>query len=131
MQHQLADRKAISKRAPQRPRLLGALAVTDDIVRVSLERDVRIGPRHPHVERVVQEQVRQQGTDDSPLWRSRRARNDAAVLHLHRRLQPTFDVEQDPWAVRMMTDRFEQQLPIDAVEGSGDTLPISAIIRIM
>jgi len=26
---------------------------------------VRIGPRHPHVERVVQEQVRQQGTDHS------------------------------------------------------------------
>jgi hypothetical protein len=40
--------------------------VTDDVVRVSLERNVRIGPRHPHVERVVQEQIRQQGTDDAP-----------------------------------------------------------------
>src|SRR5947207_2662144 len=107
MQHQLADRKAFRKRAPQRPRLLGALTVTDDVVRVSLERNVRISPRHPYVERVVQEQVRQQGTDDSTLWRSRRAWDDAPILHLHRRLQPAFDIEQHPRAVRVMTDRFE------------------------
>jgi hypothetical protein len=31
----------------------------------------------------------------------------------------------------MMADGLEQQLPIDAVEGSGDTLPISTIIRIL
>jgi hypothetical protein len=31
----------------------------------------------------------------------------------------------------MMTDGLEQKLPIDAVEGSGDRLPISAIIQIM
>jgi hypothetical protein len=45
MQHQLAGRKTVGKRAPQRPRLLGALAVTNGVVRVTLERDVRIGSR--------------------------------------------------------------------------------------
>jgi hypothetical protein len=31
---------------------------------------VRVGPRHPPVERIVQKQVCQQGTDDPTLWRS-------------------------------------------------------------
>src|SRR5438477_5710194 len=43
MQHQLAGRKAVSNCAPECPRLLGALAVTNDIVRVSLEWDMRKG----------------------------------------------------------------------------------------
>jgi hypothetical protein len=34
IQHQLAGRKAVSNRAPECPRLLGAVAVTDDVVRV-------------------------------------------------------------------------------------------------
>jgi len=63
IENQLAGRKAILQRTPQRPRLFGALAVTDAVVRVSLERDVRIDSRHPHVERVVQEQIRQDGAD--------------------------------------------------------------------
>ena len=50
------------------------------------------------------------------LRRSRRARHETAVLHLHRRLQPALDVEQRPRTVRMMTDGLEQELPIDAVE---------------
>src|SRR5947208_17140770 len=55
MQHQLAGRKAVGNRAPECPRLLGALAVADDVVRVTLERDVRKRPCHPRVERVMQE----------------------------------------------------------------------------
>src|ERR1700680_1928492 len=69
----------------------------------ALERNVRRGPRHPHVERLVQKQVRQQGTDDTTLRRSRCPRDDAAVLHLHRRLQPALDVEQHPRTIRMTT----------------------------
>ena len=94
IENQFAGRKAILQRTPQRPRLFGALAVTNGIVRVSLERDVRIVLRHPHVERVVQEQVCQQRANDSALWRARLPRHDAAVLHLHRRLQPALDIEQ-------------------------------------
>ena len=55
MQHQLAGRKAVGNRAPECPRLLGALAMTNDVVRVPLERDVRKLPRYPHVECVMQE----------------------------------------------------------------------------
>src|SRR5919201_3459749 len=120
MQHQLAGRKAVSNRTPECPRLLGALAVTDDVVRVPLEWDARKRPRHPRIERVMQEQVRQQGRDPPTLRRSRRARHDATVLHLHWRLQPALYVEQRPRAVRMLADGSEHQLPIDAVEKSLD-----------
>ncbi|MGZ5259824.1 MAG: hypothetical protein ACXWC0_19570, partial [Burkholderiales bacterium] len=53
---------------------------------------------------------------------------DAAVPHLDGRLQPTLDVEEHPWTVRMMADRLEQQLPIDAVERLLDRLPTTALI---
>ena len=55
MQHQLANREAVSNRAPEGPRLLGAVAMTNDVVRVSLEWDVRERPRHPRIERIMQE----------------------------------------------------------------------------
>src|SRR5215472_14352392 len=76
--------------------------------------------RHPRIERIVQEQVCKERADDPTLRRSRCARHDAAVLHLHRRLQPALEVEQHPCAVRMMTDCLEQQLPIDTVEVTFD-----------
>src|SRR3974390_972867 len=53
MQHQLAGRKAVSKHAPQRLRFLSALTMTNSVIRVSLERDVREHSRHPHVERIM------------------------------------------------------------------------------
>jgi site-specific DNA recombinase len=56
------------------------------------------------------------GRHYSSLRRPRHARNDAAILHLHRRLQPAFDVEQNPTAIRMLADRLEHQLPINTVE---------------
>jgi hypothetical protein len=40
--------------------------VTNGIVRITLEWDVRKLPRHPHVERIVQEQIRQKWGDYSP-----------------------------------------------------------------
>ena len=66
MQHQLAGRQAIRQCTPQRLRLHGAFAVTNGIVRVSLERDVRISPRYPHVERVVQERFASRGLITPP-----------------------------------------------------------------
>ena len=61
MQHQLAGRQAAGNRAPQCPRLRGALAMTNDVVRVPLEQDVRKVSRHPRVERVMQEEICQWG----------------------------------------------------------------------
>src|SRR5215472_13216013 len=48
-------------RFPLRP------AMDDDVVRVPLERQMRPVSLHPHIERVVQKQIGQQGADDSSL----------------------------------------------------------------
>src|SRR5260370_8771907 len=90
--------------------------MTNGVIRVALERDERTGSRHPHVERIMQKQIRQGGAYDPSLRSSRHSRHDAAILHLYRSLQPALNVEQHPRTVRMPTDRPEHQLPIDAVE---------------
>src|SRR6201987_1304880 len=78
--------------------------MTNGVIRVALERDVRTPSRHPHVERIMQKQIRQDGAYDPSLRRSRHSRHDAAILHLHRSLQPALDVEQHPRSVRMFGD---------------------------
>ena len=90
--------------------------MADTVVRVSFERDDGKSPRHPHVEGIMQEQIRQRGADDPTLRSSCRTRHDATVLHLYWSLQPAFDVEKHPRAVRVCTNRLEEQTPIDAVE---------------
>ena len=120
MQFQPAGCKAMPQRTAQRLRRLGALAVTNDVVRITLERDVRILPRHPHIERIVQKQICQQGANYPALRRPGPARYDTAIFHLNGHLQATLDVEQHPATVRMVTDGLEQQLPIDAVEVAFD-----------
>jgi len=79
----------------------------------------------------MQEQIRQNRTDNPALKSSCRSRCDATVPHLDWSIQPALDVKKHPGTIRMFADGLEQQLPIDAVEGSGDTLPISTIIRIL
>jgi hypothetical protein len=53
------------------------------------------------------------------------------VFVFHGRRQPSFDVEQRPFACHMLPNSPQQKFVVDIVKGSGDTLPISAIIRIM
>jgi hypothetical protein len=45
--------------SPQRPGLLLGAAVRNDVIRVTLERAARELPVHPHIERIVHEQVGQ------------------------------------------------------------------------
>src|ERR1700683_1376011 len=90
--------------------------MTNGVIRVALERDVRIGSLHPHIECIMQKQIRQDGTDTPALRSSRCPQHDAAILQLNRSLQPALDVEQNPRTARMMTNCLEHQLPINAVE---------------
>src|ERR1700747_3326872 len=77
--------------------------MTNGVIRVALERDVRTPSRHPHVERIMQKQIRQDGAYDPSLRRSRHSRHDAAILHLHRSLQPALDVEHPVVAPTALT----------------------------
>src|SRR5215831_7518936 len=106
MQHQPAGREACLQRVSQCLCLLGTPAVADGIVRVPFERDAGKVPRHPHVEGVVQEQIREARTDNPTLRSSCRTRINAAILHLYWSLQPALDVENHPRAIRMLMDRL-------------------------
>ena len=63
----------------------------------------------------MQEQVRQERTDNAALWCTCLPLDDATIFHPDRHLQPTLDIEQHPWAIRMMADGLEQQLPVDVM----------------
>jgi hypothetical protein len=39
--------------------------VADRIIGIALERDARMVPTHPHVECIVEKEIRQEGTDHS------------------------------------------------------------------
>jgi hypothetical protein len=40
--------------------------MADDIIGIALKRDIRMVPAHPQVERIMQEEIRQEGADYSP-----------------------------------------------------------------
>jgi hypothetical protein len=92
----------------------------------------------PMLQEPVHVQVGQQRTDDTALWRaasapfaSRQAPFSVSIPFLNRHLQPQLDKPQH-FAVDDAARHTTQQLRMrDRVEGSGDTLPISTIIRIM
>src|SRR5580700_1265609 len=130
MQNQPTGPETALQGAPQCPSLLGTSTMADEVVRISFEWDAGKVPYHPHVEGVVQEQIREARAYHPTLRSSRRTRYDAAILHLYRSLQPALDVEARPRAIRMFTDRSQEQFPIDAVEEHHHTLPISATFHV-
>jgi len=83
MKRQSAVREPPLKRCAQRPRLLLTAAVAYRIIRIALERDGRMIPTHPPVERVMEKEIRQEGTDDPALWRSSCPLDEAAIRHLN------------------------------------------------
>ncbi len=120
MKRQSAVSKPPLKRCAQRPRLLLTAAVAYRIIGIALEGNARMVPTHPHVERVMEKEIRQEGTDDPALRRSSFPADEAAIRHLNGRSQPSFEVEQHPRAVRMLAHRPHQQLPIDIIEEGFD-----------
>ena len=65
MKRQSAFGEPPLKRCAQRPRVLFIAAVADRIIGIALEGDARMVPTHPHVERVMEKEIRQEGTDHS------------------------------------------------------------------
>src|SRR5712672_1746332 len=59
MQNQPAGPETALQGAPQCPSLLGTSTMADEVVRISFEWDAGKVPHHPHVEGVVQEQIRE------------------------------------------------------------------------
>jgi hypothetical protein len=64
----------------------------------------------------MQKEIRKKGADDSSLGRPFLPMNQATIFHLHRRLQPSFNVQKHPFAIRMLPHRPHQQIMIDTVK---------------
>src|SRR5260370_42412406 len=97
-----------------------ALTVADSIISISLERDIRVFPLHPTVERIVKKEVRQHGADDRALWRSSFPADQGSVRHAHGCVEPSLNVKQPPFAIRVMAQGAHQKFPIDSVEETLD-----------
>ena len=109
-------RQPFDDRIAQHLRLRLCLAVQDHIVRVALERDRRILPDEPHVERVVQEDVRQHGRDRRALRATAIPGLQGAVLQLQRRFEPPLNVEQDPPQIGVVSYRSQNERVVERVE---------------
>src|SRR5215471_16408055 len=82
---------------------------------------------HPEVERVVHEKIGEARANHAPLWGAASSLHQYAIL-FHGRRQPSFDVEQCPFARHMLSHRLEKEIVRDIIEGNGDTLLISTVI---
>src|SRR5260370_16862614 len=94
--------------------------MADRIVGIALERNVRMMLRHPTIEHIMQEEVRQHGADHRPLRRSHLPLYQRAIRHAHRCFQPTLDVEKYPFTVRVPSHRSHQELVIDLLDEALD-----------
>ena len=95
--------------------------VADHVVSVAFERDVGMVLAHPAIERIVKKEISQDGADNSRLegsLSSRLTRVPSGMLT--GALQPSFDVQQHPWAVGVSPHRSHQQIPVDVIEETLD-----------
>src|SRR5216684_4339531 len=97
-----------------------ALTVADSIISISLERDIRVFPLHPTVERIVKKEVRQHGRNNRALWGTSFPADQGSVRHAHGRLEPSLNVKQHPFAVRVSAHGAHQKFPVDSVEETLD-----------
>ena len=94
--------------------------MANHIIGKPFERDVRVVLPHPHIERIVQEEIRQERADYSSLWGPLLPTALSAVSHLNRRSQPPFDIEHHPFTVGMFPYRPHQEVMIDCIKETLD-----------
>src|ERR1700692_944308 len=62
------------------------------VIRIPAPREVWVLSCHPCIKRVVQEKIREYRTDNAALRSAFGPLDPRAILHFHRRCQPSFDV---------------------------------------
>src|SRR5208337_1329545 len=115
-----ARRESIGKRRQDGMRLRFRFAVYQPVVGVPTPRQARKRPHHPGIERVMQKEIGQEGTDDAALWSSLGAFHQGSIAELKRRCQPASDIEPHPFARRMFLQRPQKQRMVDVVEQALD-----------
>jgi hypothetical protein len=102
-------------------------AVHDGIVSVPLERIVREGPLHPRIERVMQEEIRQERAYDTALRGASRPLKEETIRTFSRGSQPPSDVQTDPGKISVVRHSLFDQVMQDGIKGKYDRLPIPRI----
>jgi hypothetical protein len=77
---------------------------------------------------LVEIDIRQQGADDTPLWRSFVAVADVFSFH-DSGIQPLADQPQDSTIVDPALDELPQPAPVQVVERLHDTIPTTKTLR--
>jgi hypothetical protein len=90
--------------------------MTNHIVGIPLERDCWKLTLHPFIKGVMQEQICQQGTHDSALGSSFVARYGLAVWMLYWAFKPSFNIQQNPPTICMLTNGFHHELMINVIK---------------
>src|SRR5947208_10935968 len=90
------------------------------IIGVSLERDVRVLPLHPTVERIVKKKVSQYRADYGALRGPSFPADQGPVRHAHGCLEPSLNIQQHPFAVGVMAHGAHQKFPINSLEETFD-----------
>src|SRR5271167_2247804 len=96
------------------------MAVADSIISVALEWDVRMLPFHPTVERIVKKKVSERRADDRTLRNPSFPADQGPIRHAHGRPEPTLNIKQHPFAVRVMAHGAHQKFPVDFLEETLD-----------
>src|SRR5262245_10142026 len=95
-------------------------AMHDPIIRIARKRARRQLPSQPAIQGIVQEELQQQRSEDTPLRRAPLPRLHLARLSDGRGLQPALYVEQYPPTGRVLTHRLHQQPVVQIVKGTSD-----------
>src|SRR6516225_7161530 len=120
MQLEVALRQSILKLGPEGFCFSLAPAVYQSIIGIPTPGKVGVRPRYPEIERVMHEQIRQNRTDHTTLWGAAVSHDYRSIFLDHRRCQPSFDVEQRPFARHVFPDGPQQKRVVDVVEQALD-----------
>src|SRR5215471_10262625 len=95
-------------------------AVRDNIICVSLEGYARMDPAHPVVECEMQKDIGQQRTDHSALRGPLRPPHQRSILQSGGSFEPPLEVEENPLALRVLSNRPKHQLVVEIIEEAAD-----------
>jgi hypothetical protein len=64
---------------------------------IAFEGDGRLFPLHPGIERIMQEEIGEDGAATAPLRNPLSPLDEGAILALHGGLYPPCHIQEDPW----------------------------------
>ena len=96
------------------------VTMRDDIIGIALEGDGRICSLPPGIERLMEEEMREDRADTPPLRDPLPPLDEGPLLPLHRGLEPPYSIQEDPGTGRVFPERPHQQRMIKVVEKAFD-----------